>query len=106
MKETEEVESTLNESKQKGSPILSGSFVSDVGVVKYSISPKISVGDLLQGDVLESVKNTAIRLEFGRTFDQDEVQINVMINGKLAACLESPQNTDTVKAVLTATKLF
>ena len=106
MENRSDVEEALNQDPQEREKLLSGSCSSDLGLLKFSVSPKVNLGKIIDGDLLGGVANTQVKLEFGRTFEEDHVEIHIMVNGKVAALLQSPQKSNTLEAVFTATKRF
>ena len=72
----------------------------------YKISPKADLGSLLSGDFKNAFGKTKISLKFKADFEQDDVQVIVMVNSNLAAIMDSPKGSKKFDATVCATKKF
>ena len=86
----------------------SADIETDTGHTKiaWDISPKVNFNELKSGDIVGAVGNTTLGLTFGQTFTQDDIEIQIKVNGNLHTILNSPSNTKNFSASFSATKRF
>jgi hypothetical protein len=78
---------------------------SDGSSLKWKIKPSVSFGQILKGNVQAGIQNSKVILEFGKTFKDDDVQIDIKINGQPFS-LKSPSKTEIFSCEFKATKKF
>lgn len=111
MDETKDVESAINAEQKDLDFTKLGLGTAQLGFkedqyVKFSVKPKVSFGKLLKGKFGEAFGRTSLKLEFGKTLPDDDVEITVMVNGKVSSILSSPKSSDGFTTSFSATKNF
>ena len=75
-------------------------------LIKYKVSPKVKVGPLLKGDLLNAFGSTSLSLEFTKEYQNDDVEVVIKVNGDIKSLLNSPAGTGKFGASFGATKKF